>query len=188
MNTFNVRHKPAMYRVGGRLYRLTNLSPTCVRLQDLLDGECLTFSQAEALQMIVQQDLIVLRLSPAKDGYQTDPDDLPYSPGRTQGRAPEQQTEATDPRRQRARQRTERRRDAPPPASRSNGAVNPDPCHCTQKLERMQACLTRRDYPTTAPVQLIILDEVQYYMKTSAAQTHYRTLHRILEQASRLCN
>ncbi|WP_423204040.1 hypothetical protein PGC34_20035 [Pseudomonas kribbensis] len=187
MYTFDVRHETVMFRVGGRLYRLANFSPTCVRLQDLLDGQCLTFSQAEALQMIVQQDLIVLRPSSLQAWRDKDSRESPSSLGQTQGRALEQLIAATGPRRQRARPLAERRRDAPPSGPRGNGAGNTDLCHCTQKLEQMQAHWPRRGYPATPPVQSITLDEVQYYLNTSAEQTRYRTLRRILEQAWRLC-
>lgn len=189
MNTFDIRHEPVVYRVGGRLYRLANLSPSCVRLQDLLDGGCLTFTQAEALQMIVQKDLIVLRRSSLQDRREPDPREPSSSPGRPQGRAHEQLIAATDPRWQRGRQPIVRWREAPGPAPRGNGAANLDPCRCTRQLEWIQAQLSRLGYPMTAPGRSIILDAVQYYLNTSAVtQAHSLILRKIYAQASRLCD
>lgn len=167
MSTLKVRHEPAVYRIGGRLYRLTDYNPTCVRLQDLLDGNCLSFTRAEALQMIAQQDLIILRLSPPKHGCPTDPRYRQCRPDWVQGDAPERLAKAADLLNQTARRPAVSPCDAPNDATRSNGAVN-QPCLCTPQLQQLHARLSRLGYPTTAPVRLIILDEVSHCLPSSA--------------------
>lgn len=60
MSTLNIRYTPALYSVGGRRYRLVEFFQNHVRLEDVQDGHCLSFTQDEAFQMLVQQDLIIV--------------------------------------------------------------------------------------------------------------------------------
>lgn len=63
MNTLNTRYSPKVYCVGGRMYRTVVLTPTRLCLEDLLDGQCLSFTRDEAQQMIQQQDLVRVKRS-----------------------------------------------------------------------------------------------------------------------------
>jgi hypothetical protein len=73
MNRFNACDAHAVYCVGGRLYNTICLTPTSLRLEDLLDGQCLLFTRDEARQMIQQQDLIKVMPSALRRLWETDP-------------------------------------------------------------------------------------------------------------------
>lgn len=60
MSTLKIRYAPALCSVGGRRYRLVEFFQNHVRLEDVQDGHCLSFTQDEAFQMLVQQDLIIV--------------------------------------------------------------------------------------------------------------------------------
>jgi len=78
MHRFNALHAHAMYYVGGRLYKTICLTPTSLRLKDLLDGQHLSFTRDEACQMIQQQDLIKITPSTLRRLSQTDLRYRPY--------------------------------------------------------------------------------------------------------------
>ena len=187
MSTLRVRHEPTVLSVGGRLYRLADYSPTCVRLQDVLDGYCLSFTRAEVLQMIAQQDLIILRLSPLKHGCPTDPRYRQYLPDWAQGNAPERRVEAANLSKQTTRRPAVIPCDAPNNDSRSNGAVH-HPCRCAEQLQQLLARSTRPGYPARATMRSMILDEVSYFQPLAAVtREQFRILHKIYAQASRMC-
>ncbi|MND83831.1 hypothetical protein D3C80_757050 [compost metagenome] len=60
MSTLKTRYASALCSVGGRHYRLVAFFQKHVRLEDVQDGHCLSFTQDEAFQMLVQQDLIII--------------------------------------------------------------------------------------------------------------------------------
>lgn len=80
MNRLNDAFPPALYRVGGRLYKTTALTSTDLRLEDLLDGQCLVFTRDQAWQMIQQQDLIKVKPSAYWRLCQLDPRYRPHLP------------------------------------------------------------------------------------------------------------
>ncbi|MHC8381911.1 hypothetical protein [Pseudomonas sp. LB3P14] len=187
MSTLRVRHEPTVFSVGGRLYRLADYSPTCVRLQDVLEGYCLSFTRAEVLQMIAQQDLITLRLSTLKHGCPTDPRYRQYLPDWAQGDAPERRAEAAELSKQTTRRPAVIPCDTPNDESRSNDAVT-HPCRYAKQLQQFLARSTRPGYPARASMRLIILDEVSYFQPPAAVTREQSLiLHKIYAQASRLC-
>lgn len=60
MSTLRTRYAPALFSVGGQHFRLVELTPTHVRLENPLDGHCLSFTLDEAFRMLVQQDLTIV--------------------------------------------------------------------------------------------------------------------------------
>lgn len=80
MNRLNDPSPHALYSVGGRLYKTTVLTPTDLRLEDLLDGQCLVFTRDQAWQMIQQQDLIKVKHSTYRRLCQLDPRYTPHLP------------------------------------------------------------------------------------------------------------
>ncbi len=80
MNRLNDPSPHALYSVGGRLYKTTVLTPTDLRLEDLLDGQCLVFTRDQAWQMIQQQDLIKVKHSTYRRLRQLDPRYTPHLP------------------------------------------------------------------------------------------------------------
>jgi hypothetical protein len=188
MSKSRVGDWPVMYSVGGRLYRLADCNPTCVRLEDLLDGQCLSFTQAEALQMFVQQDLIILRRTAMNPRGQTDPRDRPYRPDGAQGDDPECLAEATVPLKQTARRPAVSLPDVPADAKqRRRGAVE-RPCRCIRRQQWVLERLASLGYRPTGHVRSIILDEVSRYLSTDAV-TRAQTLAliNIYVQALKLC-
>jgi hypothetical protein len=80
MNRLNDAFPPALYRVGGRLYKTTALTSTDLRLEDLLDGQCLVFTRDQARQMLQQQDLIKVKHSSYRRLCHLDPRYRPHLP------------------------------------------------------------------------------------------------------------
>ena len=83
MNRLHAPSTHALYYVGGRLYKTTGLTSTHLRLEDLLDGQCLVFSRDQAWQMIQQQDLIKAKHLTYRRLCQLDPRYRPLLPSGT---------------------------------------------------------------------------------------------------------
>lgn len=188
MSTSKARNLRVVCSVGGRLYRLADCNPTCVRLEDLLDGQCLSFTQAEALQMIVQQDLIILRRAAINPCVQTDPRDRPYRPERAPGDDPECLAEATDPLKQTARRPAVSLPDAAADAKQRRTDAVERQCRCTRRQQWVLERLASLGYRPTGHVRSIIVDEVSRYLSTDAV-TRAQTLAliKIYVQALKLC-
>lgn len=168
MSTLKTRYAPALCSVGGRLYRLVALFQKHVRLEDVQDGHCLSFTQDEAFQMLVQQDLIIVSPPVLQHSVQT-------------------LAEMVNPPKPTARQ----------PTMSPNHAVAEDAlrrgteqrhCGCTKRQQGIHERSARLVDRQTAYVPLIILDEFSRYLPPDAV-TRAQSLPRLKvdAQALKLC-
>lgn len=188
MNRFNARDAHAVYCVGGRLYNTICLTPTNLRLEDLLDGQCLLLTRDEARQMIQQQDLIKVMPSALRRLCQTDPryrrhlpawepleDREPWAVS-TAHRAEEEQKPSLTP------------RDAPGESGPRRKAAVEHLGRCTTFFSRPHDGLTQRpDCSAAEHAQMILLDEFSRTATSEAIQTQNLTLLKRYVLTFRLC-
>jgi hypothetical protein len=168
MSTLKTRYAPALCSVGGRRYRLVEFFQTRVRLEEVQDGHRLSFTQDEAFQMLLQQDLIIVSPPVLQHFVQTLAEMVnPLKPTARQPTMSPNHAAAEDA----LRRSTEQRH-----------------CRCTTRQQGIHERSARLVDRQTALVRLIILDEFSRYQPPDAvtrAQSQARL--EVGAQALKLC-
>jgi hypothetical protein len=188
MNWFNARDTHAMYCVGGRLYNTICLTPTSLRLKDLLDGQCLLFTRDEACQMIQQQDLIKVMPSALRRLYQTDPRYRRRLPAWEPREDLEPWAVSTTQRTEEAQRPSLTLRHAPGDSGQGRKVAVERLVRCTTFFSGTHDCLTHRpDCIAAEHLQMILLDEFSRIAASETIQTQIRALLKRYVLTLRLC-
>jgi hypothetical protein len=169
MNRFYIPSPPALYCLGGRLYKSIGLSPTSVHLEDLLDGQLLLFTQDEARQMLQQQDLIEVMPSALRRLAQTDPRYRRHLPVCERWNGPEPRPVSPDQRAKAAQWLSLIPHATPADAGPRRKAAAERRDRCTRFFSGTDDDLTYRPGgPRGAGVQVILVDEFSNHVLAGA--------------------